>query len=253
MTTESFAAYSLGARELPFIGTIGTSVSSVLIPKLVQDAESGEIANICRRWKSACERSSLLTYSIIGFCVWFSAPLVRFLYSSKYDESTIPFAVFSAISFIRVIEYGSLAKAYGKTSIIMKASLATMITMIVLSFPLTAWLGIWGMSLAVLLSTMVSVVYYLVAYVKILKVSLSEFYPWKRLLLLLLVSITSSAVVGAALDPFLHIATSASIVILGIKLGILLVLDLIVYFGALLVTRVIKIDQLKTLILRRAV
>jgi O-antigen/teichoic acid export membrane protein len=253
LSTESFAAYSLGARELPFIGTIGTSISSVLIPKPVQDAESGDVAAICRRWKSACERSSLLTYSIIGFCVWFSAPLVRFLYSSKYDESTIPFAVFSAIAFLRVVEYGSLAKAFGKTGIIMKAALASMVTMLVLSFPLTAWLGIWGMSLAVLCSTISAVIYYLWAYIRLLKVGLSEFYPWKRLLLLFVISLSSAAIVGTLLDPLLHLSGSTAMVSIGLKLFILFAVDVIVYFGGLLITRVIKIDQLKTLVFRRAV
>ena len=111
LSTEAFAAYSTGARELPFIGIIGPSVSSVLIPSLVDDAEAGNVSSICRRWKSACEKSSIFTYPIVGFCIWFALPIVTFLFSSKYADSAIPFAVFSSITFIRVIEFGSLAKA----------------------------------------------------------------------------------------------------------------------------------------------
>jgi O-antigen/teichoic acid export membrane protein len=248
LSTDAFAIYITGARELPFIGKIGASVSSVLIPSLVTDAESGNVIEICRRWNRACEQSALFTYPIVGFCVWFSLPMVKFLYSARYTDSRIPFAIFAAITFIRVIEFASLAKAFGKTAIILKSSFASAMVMLVLFYPATIWFGGVGMAVIVFLSVFTAAGYYLWAYVKLLKVPLSAFFPWKRLLLMEIASIACAAIVGVLFEPVLNIAESTGLLITGVKLVILFVFDLILYLLFLVTARIIRVDKILSLI-----
>ncbi len=244
LSTQAFAAYSLGARELPFIGKIGPSISSVLIPRLVTDVEADNLSDVCRLWKSACEKTSLIIYPIIGFSIWFSVPIVRFLYSAKYTESYIPFAVFAAITYLRVIEYASLAKAFNKTNLILKSSAGSAVIMIIFSFPMTKWFGVLGISLAVLFSQVYSVGYLLLAYRKMLKVKLAEFYPWKKLLILIMISMICASSVGLIFEPVFHIASSTSMLNTGLKLAALFFFNVILYFLALIVFRIINIFQI---------
>jgi O-antigen/teichoic acid export membrane protein len=248
LPVESFAAYSLGARELPFIGGIGSSISSVLIPSLVLDIEAGRIDEACQRWKRACERTSLLTYPIIGFCIWFCEPLVRFLYSSKYSSSSIPFAIYAAITFVRVIEYASLAKAFGKTDMIMKAAFSGTLTVLLFAFPFTIWFGIWGASFTVLLAICVSVGYWLFSYTKMLNRSLSSFYPWKRLLIMGLASIACAAIAGTLLEPIFHLSKSNDILDAGIRLAIFFAFDLVLYLVVLFGVRILRLEQIRQII-----
>jgi hypothetical protein len=42
---------------------------------------------------------------------WEAVLVIQFMFSATYSENCVPFRVFFALTFVRVIEYGSLAKA----------------------------------------------------------------------------------------------------------------------------------------------
>jgi O-antigen/teichoic acid export membrane protein len=224
LTTPAFAAYSLGARELPFIGSIGPSVASVLVPSLVLDAQEGRRAELCRKWRLACERTATATYLIAAFCVWHAAPVVQFLFSPAYTESSIPFRIFAALTFLRVIEYASLAKALGRTDLIMKSAFITAGVLVGLSVPLAWRFGALGMAASVFLGTSAGTAYYLIQYRRLLGVPLAEFFPWRRLLLLLGLAFGSTAVSAWAAAARLGLAADLSMFALGWKLASLFAL-----------------------------
>ncbi len=225
LSTQNFAIYSLGAREIPFIGTIGYSVSNVLIPQLMQDYQKNNMENIFRRWKIACERSALAIYLPTTFCVVFAEPVVKFLFSSNYAESSIPFRIFALIAYIRVIEYASLAKVVGSSKLIMNSSLISVIVMLVLSFPLTKLFGIAGMAYVVLLSNIVPSFYLLFRYCQLFKVNLSKYYPIVELSKILLISIVSVYLSKLILSTW--ITTDGNSLLIGLSLAL--------YFGFALV------------------
>jgi len=244
LNAEEFAVYSLGAREIPFIGQIGYSISSVMIPKLVTYIESGRIEDVCGLWKRAIKRTSLIIYPIIGFCIYFSKPIVRFLFSATYIESSVPFAVYSLLTFIRVVEYASLAKAYGKTEIIMKGAVLGSIIMIILSFPLTSLLGTWGILITLLLSTYISNGFYLYSYTKLLNKPLKDFYPIKHLLILATISVIIPAFVGRIFNPIIYLSTTVSFFSIGIKLVFLFLCCLILYLICLILSGKLQFKKL---------
>ncbi len=94
---------------------------------------------------------SLGTFTyIIGAFVSGMLPIVIFLFSATYVESSYPFRAFAALTFIRVIEYSSMAKAIGRSDLIMKASFYTTILYAFILLFLTMWGGIVGISMGCL-------------------------------------------------------------------------------------------------------
>lgn len=237
LSKDAFATYSLGAKEIPFVSQIGTSVSNVLVPKLVEDVSEDKIKQALARWRRACELTALFTYPIAGFCVFFSLPIVRLLYSSTYSGSSIPFMVYSFLTFLGVIDYGSLAKVFGQTKIIMRSSIISTVFLVVFSFPLTAFFGIWGISLTVLFSEIINVTVCMVSYVKSLKTSLNHLYPWKQLSSLFGMALASAGILRLTLYPLISARIAISVVNALIFLGGLFGLNLLLYAGLLLVTR----------------
>jgi O-antigen/teichoic acid export membrane protein len=181
--------------------------------------------------------TALFTYPIAGFCVFFSLPIVRLLYSSTYSGSSIPFMVYSFLTFLGVIDYGSLAKVFGQTKIIMRSSIISTVFLVVFSFPLTAFFGIWGISLTVLFSEIINVTVCMVSYVKSLKTSLNHLYPWKQLSSLFGMALASAGILRLTLYPLISARIAISVVNALIFLGGLFGLNLLLYAGLLLVTR----------------
>lgn len=202
LSLREFAVYSIGAREIPFINTIGYSISNVTIPELVKDFQAGNIDTACDRWKSIIKKTSILTYPLITFCVWYASPLTTIIFSSLYEESGDIFRIFCLISYFRVVEYASIAKSMGKTQLIIQSSLLSALTMLLISFPLIYFFKGIGISIALLISSTSSIIYLLSKYRCLLKKSLSSFYPWKELLILITISIVSIFLVDKFMGGF---------------------------------------------------
>jgi O-antigen/teichoic acid export membrane protein len=234
LTPQGFAVYSLGAREIPFVGVVGASVSSVLLPHLVEDVKTGNYEQICRRWRLACERTAMSTYMIGAFFIWYAVPVMQFMFSTTYTESSVPFRVFAALTFLRVIEYASLAKALGRSDLIMKSAMAGAGAMILLSIPMTWSLGGLGMALAVFCSTLTAAGYFLTRYRSVLGAALSTFFPWQRLALVLTLATLSTALGHLLLGARLALDQDPSVLALAWKLGILFVLTGVIYLGLLI-------------------
>ena len=242
LTTRDFAIYSMGAREIPFVGFIGLSVSNVLIPYLVEDIQKERHAQVFLRWSKACERTALATYPIAAFCCWHAVPVMQFMFSATYTESSVPFRVFAALTFIRVIEYSSLAKALGRTDLIMRLSFVNAIVLIVLIAPLGWMLNGFGIALSVFISIGASFAYVLHAYKKLLGVRVRTFFPWPRLGALLAISFAATGASSLCAGTLFSLDAHAGVFMLGLNLAGLFVVALVAYGVLLLLTGFVKLS-----------
>ena len=184
LTPQAFAVYALGAREIPFIGFLGNSMSNVLIPHLVNDVRAENWERIKRRWQMTCVTTAIVSYPVATFCILNADSIMRLLYTEKYTDSAGPFRIFAAFTLVRVIEYGSLAKATGRTDIIMRATVVSGAILAGISLPMALLFGGVGMAVALLIATCISFTYYLWAYSRVVPGRIGELFPFRRLLAL---------------------------------------------------------------------
>jgi len=241
-TTTEFAVYSMGAREIPFIGYIGFSVSNVLMPYLVDDIKQQRFQQAFARWSKACERTALVTYPIAAFCCWHAVPVIQFLFSATYTESSVPFRVFAAFTFMRVIEYSSIAKALGRTDFIMRLSFVNACVLIALIFPLGWLLKGLGIALSLLIAAVASSTYVLHAYKKLLGVRVRTFFPWPRLAALLAISFAATGASSLCAGTLFSLDAHAGVFMLGLNLAGLFVVALVAYGVLLLLTGFVKLS-----------
>lgn len=216
---KDFAVYSLGAREIPLIGVIGPSVSTVLIPHLVEDVENHRTEQICRRWEKACYSTAFVTYPIAAFCIIYAAPVMTFFFSAKYIGSSIPFRIFAFITFLRVIEYASLARAINRTNIIFHAAFFSASIMASLALVLTWRFGVVGMASSVLLGYLAGAGWFLAVYRRLLSRPLADFFPWRKLLGLCIISFMGPWIASNFLENLLILQGEYRMIQLAYKLG----------------------------------
>jgi len=237
LSKESFAAYSLGARELPFMNQIAFSISSVTIPKMTESFQRGQVAEVCALWRKACFATALATFLPAAFCVWYAQPIVRVMFTALYDESAIPFAVFAAITFLRVVDYGSLAKAMGDNRIVLVGSVFAALTGIPLSLGLTWLWGVKGISFSLLLCNILLIAYYLWRYRKIMKCSLRCFFPYIEMGMVLLLSFVCIGIAHGLVGRVISIETQTHMIPLAVSLGGVFVVAGTLYAGAFFLAR----------------
>jgi len=248
LTRESFAAYSLGARELPFLNRIPFSLSSVTIPRMVNCFQLGRMDEICAIWRKACFTTGVVTFLPAAFCVWHAQSIVRVLFTSRYDESAIPFAAFSAITFLRVVDYGSLAKAVGDSRIILRGAVLAASIGIPMSFMMTWLWGVRGISFSLLLCCGLLSIYYLYRYSRLLRRSVSQFYPYGQLGYLCGLSFVCVIGPDLALGNFLNTDSQIGGLSLALGLGIKLASSGAAYLVLLLVAVRLNLDIVRNVL-----
>lgn len=223
-----FASYSLGARELPLLSQIPFSLGSVLVPRIASATEGERTSTICEVWRNASTFTALVTYPLAAFCVWNSAAIVELLYTSQYSAAAVPFGVFAALTFVRTVEFGSIAKALGKGQLVLRASLLGPIAGALVAIPLAQRFGITGLSTFAPVATVAIASYLLVGYRQLLRLSIQSFFPWGRLLSIAAISFVAVGVgmlLSSLLVPLLLPGPdSSSLAILGFGLLCTLIL-----------------------------
>jgi O-antigen/teichoic acid export membrane protein len=217
---RSFAVYALGARELPLVGAVGPSVSSVLIPHLVEDVAAGRSEQVCRRWRKACLTTAMVTYPVAAFAIVNAVPVMLFMFSEAYRESSVPFRIFAAITFLRVVEYASLAKAFNKTGAILRSTLFSTTVQVALAFLLTWRFGVVGMASAVFLGYAAGAGYLLAANGRILGHPLSDFFPWGGLIALWAVALCATIAASRLLASVIPLVGQSGMLQLGWRLAV---------------------------------
>ncbi|MEX2596620.1 MAG: oligosaccharide flippase family protein, partial [Salibacteraceae bacterium] len=128
-----FAIYSVGAKEIPFLGILSSSVYQSVFPRLVEAYRNNDARKAIDLWASSTIKVSQITYPLILVLMIISRPAVVFLYGDQYEPAVRIFQTYLLVLFWRNNYYGALLSASGKTNWIMLYGLLTMLVNIALS------------------------------------------------------------------------------------------------------------------------
>ncbi|MBK8372223.1 MAG: oligosaccharide flippase family protein [Saprospiraceae bacterium] len=113
---EVYAEYSNGFIEIPFVGVISSSIAVVLIPIFSKyNFNSSDKSIIVEIWKNSISKSILLIIPITAFCFIFSSEIINFIFSNKYQNSSLFFKSKSILNFFNVVNFMPILLSIGAT------------------------------------------------------------------------------------------------------------------------------------------
>ena len=89
-----FAVYANGGFEIPIIGTMAGSVTSVLMPEYAKRHAKGDYRSILNLWHGAVCRVAIILIPLMIFCFYFASEIITLLFSEQYRESTLIFQIY---------------------------------------------------------------------------------------------------------------------------------------------------------------
>ena len=223
---SQFATYANGAFEVPFLGTVGASINSVLMPEYVRRHSEGDHQGILRLWHKAIGKVALIFFPLAVFLFVFADDLVTLLFSEKYLESAIIFRIYLFALLPKVTWYGIILIALGYSREPFYASLIALGANLALNLTLIQLVGFTGPAIATILTTYLVSLYYL----NRIRIAFNEnwlaIFPWRLLMRILL----ASTVFGLALClPFSLFYGGDSAIKLGLG-GIIYFIPLSIFF-----------------------
>ena len=193
MDTEKLALYSNAAKELPFT-LISASMTAVLLPHIARLQKKKKTKEAVKLWQDATILSLIVNvFFSIGLFV-FAEEAVLFLYSAKYKDASLLFGIYSLTYMVRSTYYGLILNTSGKTKVILKSSVLSLILNAILNVAFFYIIGFIGPAVATVVSTIAAAFYVLYHTSKATGIPYRRIYPWKQAARILLINLALAAV-----------------------------------------------------------
>jgi len=143
-TPATFAVYSVGTYNLPFIGLITTSVSNVVTPELAVAQKHEDWNRILSIWNNAVRKMNLFFFPTFMFFLLMSQEFIIVLFGPKYVDSVPIFQISLLGLLIASINTGSVLNAYAETTYQFRIALLRLPVAVLLLYVFTKRWGIIG-------------------------------------------------------------------------------------------------------------
>lgn len=185
---KEFAIYRAGAIELPFIGTICSTVATVIMPDLAKLAFAGKGEDIFALNRKASSITAFIVMPIAMFLIFFGEEFITLYLSERYAESGFIFSIYTTIVLTRIIIYQSIPLAYKKTKAILLGFLLGLILSTAANLLLVGRFGAAAAAVVYVLTQLFLIAYLILLSSRMTNQSPKDFFDWKFLFGLLCAS-----------------------------------------------------------------
>lgn len=152
-TTEEFAIYVNGAMEIPLIGILTGSISAVMIGEMSKNIKENKYEEALKLFRLSASKTALVLFPLMIFFLYNAKIFMLMLYSDKYTLSAFPFMIYLLLIPIRIVVFGSILIAMGKSKVILYRSIIELVLNLILSIIMFQMLGYLGIAIATVLVT----------------------------------------------------------------------------------------------------
>ncbi len=93
LPADRFAVYSIGAMQIPFAETIGTSIATVISPRIAVMHRDGDVAGLLKLWHDAIIRASMFLLPVFTLFMAVSDKVFPLLFTDKYADGVWLFRI----------------------------------------------------------------------------------------------------------------------------------------------------------------
>ena len=217
-----YAAYAFGAREIPMIGIVLSSLASVLVVNMREQVASKNHQGAAELFRKCAKVTIPVLFPISAFFIVNSEHFIVILYTEEYRNAAIPFAIYSGTVLFRFSYFGPLLTAYGQNWFILWSTLLVLVVNAIGSYFAIFLLGAPGAAWATLLSlAFVTVPMNFWRLCKVSGLSILKFIPLRVFLLNLVIFSVLILIFKISVFLLSDIGFFFNIVILALVLGAL--------------------------------
>lgn len=222
---EVFADFANGSLELPFVGIIIASTSTVLSPifsKYVFDKGQDSKDEIIKLWSSVLSKIVKITFPLVVFCFCFADLIMILLYGIRYEDSGSYFQIKLIVNFFTVITYGPLLLSIGGQKFYFKVHMYGAIILVFLEWLTIKLFNSPYLVTAISVLCQIGRIYCMLYFIsKFFKIKLIELFPIK---LIINIVIPSFLIILIARSLFLKILILNSYLVISCSLVFYLLL-----------------------------
>lgn len=218
LTTSDYATYAIAFFGIPGLQQIYNSMSQVYLIKMVKEYQNNNYTGIADIYKSLVAKTYSFTIPALLIVMLYAKKIIILFFTTNYSDSVPLFQVYLFSFLFVMLGSGLILRAMDKTKYTFNSYLISSIITIPTTYILIRNFSIWGAMCGSLLSIILPKIFMFNKEIKLVNSSVSKFYPWKKFVMILLISITS-------LTPFILVEYYYSI-----NVGLSIILAIIYLF-----------------------
>ncbi len=185
-STAEYAIYANAAKELP-VTLLATSITAVLLPKLVQLLSDEKRVEATSLWGYSINLSLCFMCLVVGAFIVFAPDIMSLFYSEKYVTAggVAVFRISACVLLFRTTYWGIVLNATGKTKFIFISSVLTLLFNLIGNVAFCYLFGFVGPAISNLLVTGIMAFVQLKFTTRVIAVPFKNIFPWKSMAVLL--------------------------------------------------------------------
>lgn len=189
LSAKEYANLKIGAFQIPFIAVITGSLLTAMIPIISKLFVEKNIKKVIETWKISMEKASILLVPIVIFCLVFAEEIIIGFFGVKYSSAVIVFQVYMIQWLRAVVIFGGVMGAIGLERQLFNNTLIISILNVVLNYVMILEFGIIGAAITTTFLNYFGGFLLIKEIDKKLKKPFFEYFPTKKYLFSLILSI----------------------------------------------------------------
>jgi O-antigen/teichoic acid export membrane protein len=210
----TFAIYSVGCFQVPFVDFLASPASSVMMVRMSEEMREGRPAEALAIWLDITRKLALVFFPMVVLLMALSREVITFLFTAAYAASAPIFALWVTTVALSVLQTDGVMRVHAQIRFLFLVNLVRLGLIVALIQPLMAAFGLRGPVLVTLIAIAVAKGLHLLRMKRLLKLRVGDVLPWGSLGAILGVSAVSVApalaVRGALGGPPLGVLLAAS-------------------------------------------
>lgn len=191
LSPAAFATYSVAFYGIPGVDQVYQSLSQVYLIKMASKHHENKTTEISEIYKSLVTKTYSFSLPAIMLVSLYAKRIIVLFFTSKYIEAVPLFRIYIFSFLIFMLGAGLILRATDRTIISLKSYLYCSIITIPLTYYLIKHFGIWGGMTSAMVSIILPKTLQLQYEMKLIKSNLFAFFPWKKFLIIAVISSVS--------------------------------------------------------------
>lgn len=217
LSPADFAIFFNGSFEIPLFGLLISVTGSLLLIEISADTKL--TSSITSLFRENFNVLSSIVFPLFFFLLFFREEIFSLAFKNKYNAAIPIFVISIFVLPIRINNYSVILQCFSQGKKILWGSIMDISLAVILMITLYPVMGSRGIALAIVIATWCQVIYYLWQSTSVLKVSITQLVPLKKLAIKFLLLLTIYLLLSLSLRN-LPMATSLSVAAVATALAV---------------------------------
>jgi len=177
----TFAIYSVGCFQVPFVDFLATPASSVMMVRMGEEMREGRSKEALTIWLDITRKLALIFFPMVALLMAASREVITFLFTDAYAASAPIFALWALTIALSVLQTDGVMRVHAQIRFLFLVNVARLALIVIFIEPLIAAFGLRGPVLVTLLAMALAKGLHLLRMRRIMKLEWRELLPWPSL------------------------------------------------------------------------